>query len=247
MDASLEVRSLARTPVLAGASSEVLNGLAEAATTRTLRRGEAVWHAGELPTDFIVLARGLVKVTRVTPAGKRVFCACFGAPQSIGDAAVIKRIPYPATVSVLTPRALLVCVPAALFMEALTRHPELSLQLAANMREKLGALHDKIDVLSAGAVDARLAMTLLKLSGQYGDELEDGDELLPVPLTRRELSEIAATSLETVVRIMKRWERAGVLETQPQGFVIRDAAALHLALGERAPQDPRATSDEHAD
>lgn len=230
------MRSLARTPVLAGASSDVLNGLAREATTRTLRRGEVVWHTGDLPTDFIVLAQGLVKVMRVTAAGKGVFCACFGAPQSIGDAAVIKGIPYPATVSVLTPRAALVCVPAPLFLDALTRNPELSLQLAANMREKLGALHDKIDVLSAGAVDARLAMTLLKLSGQYGDELEDGGELLPIMLTRRELSEIAATSLETVVRIMKRWERAGVLETQQQGFVIRDAAALHRALRERSPE-----------
>ena len=238
MDASFVMRSLARTPVLAGAPNELLSLLAAQATVRTLRRGDAVWQSGELASDFIVLAQGLVKVMRMTASGKGVFCACFGAPQSIGDIAVIKRVPYPATVSVLTPRATLVCVPAPLFMKALGEYPQIAVQLAANMGEKIGALHNKIDVLSAGAVEARLAMTLLKLSGQYGDELEDGTELLPILLTRRELSEIAATSLETVVRIMKRWERSGVLETQSQGFVIRDPAALHRALGEPAADEP---------
>lgn len=237
MDASAVVRSLGRTPVLAGAPNELLSALAARATVRTLRRGDPVWHAGELASDFIVLAQGLVKVMRMTASGKGVFCACFGAPQSIGDIAVIRGIPYPATVSVLTPRATLVCVPAKLFLQVVSESPHIAMQLAGNMGEKIGALHNKIDVLSAGAVEARLAMTLLKLSGQYGDELEDGGELLPISLTRRELSEIAATSLETVVRIMKRWERAGVLETQSQGFVIRDPSALHRALGEPLPEE----------
>ena len=116
MDAIFVMRCLARTPVLAGAPNELLSLLAAQATVRTLRRGDAVWQSGELATDFIVLAQGLVKVMRMTTSGKGVFCACFGAPQSIGDIAVIKRVPYPATVSVLTPRATLVCVPAPLFM-----------------------------------------------------------------------------------------------------------------------------------
>ena len=45
MDASFVMRSLARTPVLAGAPNELLSLLAAQATVRTLRRGDAVWQS----------------------------------------------------------------------------------------------------------------------------------------------------------------------------------------------------------
>jgi CRP-like cAMP-binding protein len=232
MTPSLVERYLARTPVLAGVPENVITTFASQAHTRELLRGQALWRAGAQPLGLVVLINGLVKVVRTNAAGHGVLCACFGAPQSVGDAALVRGIPYPAQAIVATPRASIIWVPAALFLSEMGRRPELGLAMSRNLHTKLVALHDKIDVLSAGSVESRLATTLLNLAEGYGDELEDGSCLIPVALSRRELADWVATSTETVVRVMKRWERAGVVFTTRHGFQIRAFAPLRTARGD---------------
>jgi CRP/FNR family transcriptional regulator len=92
-------------------------------------------------------------------------------------------------------------------------------------------LHDKIDVLSAGSVNARLATLLIKLYRQFGDEMEGGVARILVPLSRQELADLVATSFETAIRVLTRWERDGVVSTDPDGFTLHDVGALTIASG----------------
>ena len=55
---------------------------------------------------------------------------------------------------------------------------------------------------------------------RFGDDLDDDTVTIPLSLARRELGELVSTTFETVIRIMSRWAREGVLETTPSGFVI---------------------------
>src|SRR5690606_8918692 len=93
------------------------------------------------------------------------------------------------------------------------------------------ALEDEIDVLAAGAVEARMATLLLKLYNQFGDDAEDGTSFIPVALSRRELSDLVSTSFETAIRVMTRWEREGVLKTEPTGFIIQRMPVLEECAG----------------
>jgi CRP-like cAMP-binding protein len=56
----------------------------------------------------------------------------------------------------------------------LHKDPKLTLNLFRGFEQKFTALHDKIDILSAGSVEARLAALLLKLYEHFGDEFADG-------------------------------------------------------------------------
>jgi len=232
MTTSVLKQQLARTPVLAGVSDDVLEVFASQAHAKEFRRGERLWRAGDMPAGLAVIAKGLVKVLRTSATGRNVLCACFGAPQSVGDAVLVRGLPYPAEAVVATPRAQVIWVPRAIFLRELESGPKIAVSMSQALHVKLLALHGKIDVLSAGSVESRLATALLQLTEQFGDELEDGTHIVPVALSRRELSEWVSTSLETVVRIMKRWERAGALETNRQGFLIRSFEELHAARGE---------------
>lgn len=243
MTTSMIKQHLARTPVLAGVSDEVLSTFASHAHAREFRRGERLWRAGDIPEGLAVVAKGLIKVIRSNATGRGVLCACFGAPQTVGDAVLVRGLPYPAEAVVATPKAQVIWVPRSLFLREIEHNPKIALCMTRNMHVKLLALHDKIDVLSAGAVESRLATALLKLADQYGDELEDGTHIVPVALSRRELSDWVSTSFETVVRIMKRWERAGVLETNRQGFLIRSFAELYAARGESLSESSKLSAE----
>jgi CRP/FNR family transcriptional regulator len=71
----------------------------------------------------------------------------------------------------------------------------------------------------------------LKLNDRFGDDFDDGTSEIPVALSRRDLAELVATSFETAIRIMSRWEREGVLETTRRGFTLRDMNRLTALSG----------------
>jgi CRP-like cAMP-binding protein len=217
---------LARVPALQRASSELLMRMAGDASVRTLHRGEYLWRAGDTPAAFMAIRSGLIKIVRGGARGRSTLCGCFGPPESLGELALLKSIVYPADALVATPKADVVLIPATSFLDCMSRSTELAMSVALGMHGKVHSLHTKVDVLSAGSVEARLATALLKFYEQFGDELEDGTHIIPVALSRRDLAELVSTSCESTTRMMTRWEREGVLDTEQSGFRIRKLAEL---------------------
>lgn len=222
---------LERTPALNGLDPVVLGRLATVSTTRTLRRGDYLWQAGDPARALTVLRAGLVKVVRPAPKGRSAICGIFGPPETVGDLALLKDIPYPADAVVATETATVIQVPRAAVMEAMRQHPELGASIACGMWNKLATLHTKIDVLSAGSVEARLATLLVKLYDQFGDDFDDGTSKILISLSRRELADLVSTSFETAIRVMSRWDREGILQTTPDGFTLNDLGALRQVAG----------------
>jgi CRP/FNR family transcriptional regulator len=190
-----------------------------------------------------VIRNGLVKILRVGANGRVAICGLFGAPESLGDVMLLRATPYPASAVVATENASIVSIPRELVLECLANYPELGVSIACSVHRKLASLHDKIEILSAGAVDARLATALLKLHEEFGDELADGTSFIPVALSRRELAELVSTAFETAIRTMSRWEHSGVLSTTDHGFILHDISALRAVSGMLISSGDDAASD----
>lgn len=236
---------LQRTPSLAGADTVTLSQLAAVASARNYERGAVLWRAGDEAQNFNVVKAGLIKVVRTGRGGRRTTCGLFGPPESIGDVVLLKGAPYPAEAIVATESATLLTVPRAVMLGCVERCPQLGVSIACAIHTKLCSLHDSIDVLSAGAVEARLATALLKLYERFGDDFEDGTSSIPVSLARRDLSDLVSTAVETVIRIMTRWERETIVATVENGFVIQNHDALRAAAA-RTLADKAADAKEHS-
>jgi CRP-like cAMP-binding protein len=63
---------------------------------------------------------------------------------------------------------------------------------------------------------------LLHLAERFGDELEGGEVTIPLPLRRSELAHLVGATVETTIRVIRKWERDGLLVTTRTGFVLRD-------------------------
>jgi CRP/FNR family transcriptional regulator len=228
------VNILQKTPSLAGVEPSELARMASLASVRNLKRGAFVWQAGDLPQGLTVIRSGLIKIARVAGNGRVSLCGLFGAPESIGDVVLLRQTPYPANAIVATETACVLTIPRELVLAIIARCPELGMSLTCSVHKKLVTLHDKIEILGAGAVEARLATALLKLHAEFGDDLDDGTSFIPVALSRRELAELVSTSFETAIRIMSRWEQEGVLSTHARGFTLFKLSVLE-AVGGLAP------------
>ena len=82
-------------------------------------------------------------------------------------------------------------------------------------------------------VEQRIARTLARLANQIGRQTETGI-LIDAPLTRQDLAEMTGTTLFTVSRTLKAWERDGILEVGREKVTIADPHRL-VVLGEDLP------------
>jgi CRP/FNR family transcriptional regulator len=49
---------------------------------------------------------------------------------------------------------------------------------------------------------------------------------IPLALSRQEIADMTATTVETAIRVMSRWGKENVVITQPDAFTVPDLRAL---------------------
>jgi CRP-like cAMP-binding protein len=67
----------------------------------------------------------------------------------------------------------------------------------------------------------------LRLINQTGRKVEGGIEI-DFPITRQDLSELTATTLHTVSRVLSGWEKRGLVESKRKRIKVCDPHALVL-------------------
>jgi CRP-like cAMP-binding protein len=220
---------LRHVPPFDAATDQERAELSRAAITRGLQRGDVLWRGGEHPIAFTILRSGLVKIVRRMPNGRDAIVGVFGPRESIGEVALVRSTAYPADAIVCSETSTIVQIPREAFLAWTGTSPAAATRMAEVLADRLHTMQATFAVLSAGSVESRLATLLLDLAERFGDEIEDGSTLVPIALSRQELANLVSTSQETAIRVMSRWQKGGVLETRPDGFVLRDLPQLRQA------------------
>lgn len=227
---------LARSSGFAGFSGAELERVAAQAKTRSFSRSDQLWRPGDLAEQLVIVQRGLLKVTRWTNGGSGI-TTLYGPAEDVESFSVLQGLEHRSVAIALTDEVVVIVVPRAAFLE-LWRSRTSAAALTWATNSTLRTLDDWIDLLSAGTVEARLAYLLRSLHQRFGDEFDDGTSRIQLALSRRELSELASTSFEGAVRVLSRWERQGLLRTEPSGLTLKDSKRL-FALGNRDEREAR--------
>lgn len=224
---SREIENLLRRVALyRRLSEEDRRRLAEVTTVRRYARGDTLFAEGDVADSFHTLVAGRVKVFKVSPAGKDVILEIFGPGDPLGAVAVYEERPYPAT-AVALEDCLSLILPRRDFFRLLDRYPSLVRGLLLALTWRLVELTNRLTELTGGRVEPRLARLFLKLADDLGEESEGGPGVkIPLTLSRQELADLTATTMETAIRIMSRWGKEGIVATEPDGFVVLDRGAL---------------------
>jgi CRP-like cAMP-binding protein len=165
-----------------------------------------------------------VKVHKQAPDGRNVILELFGPGGPLGAVAVYEARPYPASAVALESTTCLT-IPRDAFFELLEQHPSLVRGLLGSLSLRLVELTTRLAELTGGHIDARLARLFVKLADQMGRP-ERGGVFIPLPLSRQELADLTGTTIETAIRIMSRWNKDLVLQTEREGFLLLDRATL---------------------
>jgi CRP-like cAMP-binding protein len=195
----------------------------------TFTRGETVFDEGDPSDELLVIARGRVKVFKMTPTGKDVILEIFGPGDPLGAVAVYEGRPYPAS-AVALEETTCILVPRQAFFALLEQYPSLVRGLLVGLTQRLVDLTNRIADLTGGRVEPRFARLFLKMAADIGRAQRNG-VFIPMVLSRQELADLAGTTIETCIRIMSRWGKQNIVVTEKDGFLLLDRKTLEtLAL-----------------
>lgn len=220
---------LARSPVFRGLSAADRESLASVSSLRSYERGEELFGEGDPADALFVVVDGLVKIVKMTPAGKELILEIFGAGDPVGAVAVFGQQAFPASARALEPARCIV-TPRAAFFRLLESNPSLVRGLLAGLTLRLLELTSRLADLAGARVEERLARFLLRKADE-NPRREHGGLFVPLALTRQELADMTGTTIETAIRVMSRWAKGGVVATRDDGFVVLDPQRLAQIAG----------------
>lgn len=218
--------AFAQAPVLRSLAPALRGALAAASKVVDLRAQERLWREGDVAKALGLVLRGRVAIER-TQLERRVIVDLAGANELVGEVALSLGATYQFDVRCLR-SARVALVPVAALRDALAAEPRTAAALANDLALQLLRLARRLEALSAGAVQQRLARVLVTLTERFGTPFPGGT-LMPARLRREDLAALAATTVESASRQVAAWTRQGVLVPQPAGFLVRDLAALRAA------------------
>lgn len=214
---------LSRTTLFTGASAQTIARVGEHARLMKVPSGAALFRKGDPADSLLLIRRGIVQIVR--PGEEAVTLGIFGPREPVGLSAMLDRAHYPAD-AIAACDVEVVRAPADIVLDAMAEDHGLALSINRALIAHTRALQAKIAMLTAGEVSARLATLLSHLADRFGDEDEEGKTVVPVALSRGDLARLVGVRPETVIRVMSRWQKAGLVETSAEGFRITDCAAL---------------------
>lgn len=222
---------LLQAPVFRGAHPDDLRELAALSTPLSLRRGEALFHAGDEVRSLYLVVRGSVRVYRVGRGGTRELTLHVEGPRQLvsgvtafqEQAAPERLVTYPAHAEVLQTPTELLSLPAQAVREAAYHTPALAQAVIAYFARRQAELLERMESLVFSELGERLAAYLL----------EHAAAPWPLP-TNSELAALLGTVPELVSRKLGEFYRLGVIRLERRVVQVVDRPALTELAGQAA-------------
>lgn len=220
--------ALRAMPLLAGYDDAALAQVAAGARLRRFRRGEVIFHRGDVGAALFIVEAGRVKIVVPTESGEEALLTVMRPGDFFGELALLDGAPRSATAVALEPVSLW-----SLHLADLLR-PLLAISGAAEMFSVLSRRLRRTDALVEELgymdLDARLARTLLRLVDEHGIDGPDG-QTIDVPLTQTDLAAMVGATRPRVNLLLGSYQDAGLLRLVGRTIVVCDLSALRLRAG----------------
>lgn len=183
--------------------------LAAGSHERDYAKGEAIFHEGRSSDSVWLTVEGRVHLLHHQAEG-RVQATCVMTPgETFCCLPALDRGAYPAT-AVAATKARVLQISNRIFHDLMGSSRPLLQETLCVFSGRLRQVEAR-GCLVHDPVERRIAQALLTLRKKFGDT---------IPLTRQEISELAGTTVETVIRTMSRF--------QQEGWVRSSRGKIHL-------------------
>lgn len=220
----LDESLLSHLPPFSKLDKRQIGAILEQATSRRYETGISIFNEGAPAERFYMLLDGYVRAVRITPAGEQVTALHIPAGQLLGMAKAIGKDSYPAT-AIAAAECIALSWPMHLWDQFVADYDGFATETYKTIGDRLGEVNTRIVEMATQKVEQRVANAILRLINQTGRKVSDGIEI-DFPITRQDLSELTATTLHTVSRLLSAWEKQGLVQSKRKRIMVCDPHAL---------------------
>lgn len=221
---SADLNRLRGVPAFASLDSDTLGRIASLATERRIAAGDTVFTEGMAALNVHFLHEGRLKILRESRQRHPIIVRIAHPGDMFGLASLLGRSSHTVSAVALS-EVRCATWPADLWRTFLLERPSFSLELMRIAGERLNEAHERMIDIATLDVPDRVLHALLDLVDQAG-ATEAAGTRIAFPLTRQDLAAMTGTTLHNVSRILRGWERQGLIEGGRRTLLVRDLPAL---------------------
>jgi len=222
-DRALQV--LSHVPLFQAVSPEQLRSLLAGLTEHRLQRGDVLFHRGDAVTGFYVVAFGLVKLGMTNAQGVEKVVEIIQQGQSLGEAVMFLRKPYPVTAEALQD-SLLLRVEQSAVDRLLESDPQFARRMLAGLSVRLHTLVRDVETYSERSSTQRVIGYLLQQCEQALAGEDDDTHAVDLSTSKQVIASRLSLTPETLSRSFQELARAGLIEVQGRTIHIHSARRL---------------------
>ncbi|MEO8558543.1 MAG: Crp/Fnr family transcriptional regulator [Rhodospirillales bacterium] len=230
-DPHLAPPSLAATELFRGLPPVALKTAAACARVRWLPKDMRIFSQGDEGVRAHTVIKGGVRIAQSGSDGAQVVIRFIGPGETFGTVALFTDGRYPASAITLV-KTLEVSWSEAELLQLMGQHPQIAINVIRIIGKRLQEVQDRVRELATQRAERRVAHAVLRLARQAGQNTVNGTAI-EFPLRRKDVADIAGTTLHTASRILTGWEKAGLLTSHNQRLTIRNPAEI-LRIAEDA-------------
>jgi CRP/FNR family transcriptional regulator len=208
---------LKQCPMFAGVTDEDLTQLLQICRSREYEKGELLFSEGDPATGFYVLARGKVKIYKLSPEGKERILHIVHPVATFAEAAIFGDGLYPAYAEPLE-TSTLVFFPKRDFLALLQEQGRIAINMIGGLSRFLRQFASQVEELTFKDVPARLARYILDFAG--------GAVSITLPISKSQLASNLGTVSETLSRTFRKLSDDDIIRVQGKTIEILDADRL---------------------
>jgi CRP/FNR family cyclic AMP-dependent transcriptional regulator len=189
--------------------------------------------AVEQPGDRVYfILSGTVKVFVDHADGSEVILALLGPGEMVGEMSLVDNLNRSASVTTLE-TSTLVWMDRASFWRQLHSMPMLMSNMVTMLSRRLRLANTRLQANATLDVEGRVALQLLALSQEFGQEQPGGGMRIPVRLSQNDLAALVAASRVRVNQIIVDYKRRNLIDIDRNlRITIFDSAALRRQVDE---------------
>ncbi|EIF29022.1 cAMP-binding protein [Burkholderia sp. Ch1-1] len=225
----VSIPSLAAMEIFAGLPQAALKRIAASAVVRRLAPDMRVFSQGDRPARAHIVIEGAVRILQTGSDGEQALMRFIAPGEIFGAVSLFTDGRYPADAITLV-ETLEVSWSETELLALTNRYPHIGINALRIVGRRLQEVQNRMRELATQSAERRIAHALMRLVGQGGRPMPDGT-MIAFPLRRKDVADMAGTTLYTASRVLTGWEKTGLLFSNRRYLTVRDPARL-LRLAE---------------
>ena len=208
-----------------GLSEDDIEAIGHATRMRFCTPGQMLLSPEDPPEQIHIVKQGKVRVYRVTPEGKQLTLDIYDRGTILGDMRMLGQDRLPEVYVEVVEEGVICTLSPDELRRLIERYPAIGVNVISHLASRLQGAERKLEAMAYQRVGQRLAHKLIDLGQRFGVRSVRGT-LIDARLTQQELADMIGTTRETLAHTIGEFRRRGLVTTDRQRVVIRDAERL---------------------